>query len=60
MNESPMTREYALTMRAYKHYCNCGGYAGLSERSKSRHPHMDWCPQREEWEERQALIEAQP
>jgi hypothetical protein len=37
---------------SFKHYCTCGGYAyGMTERSMSRHPHTEWCPQREEWEQ---------
>jgi hypothetical protein len=33
----------------FKNYCNCGGYAWqMNGRSQAR-PHMDWCPQREEY-----------
>jgi hypothetical protein len=47
-----MTLGDALKHRSFKHYCNCGGYAyGMSMRSMSDHPHMNWCAQYSEWEE---------
>lgn len=52
-----MTPDEAKNLKTFRHYCTCGGYAGLSERAKSRHPHMSWCPQREEWEEWKAAME---
>jgi hypothetical protein len=52
-----MTREDAINLKSFKNYCTCGGYAGMSERAKSRHPHMNWCKQYAEWEEWKAAIE---
>lgn len=53
-----MTYEEAKDLKSFKNYCTCGGYAGLSERAKSRHPHLDYCPQRDEWEAWKAAIES--
>lgn len=55
-----MTYDEAVNLKSYKNYCNCGGYAGLSERAKSSHPHMTWCTQYAEFEERAAAIAAAP
>ena len=55
-----MTREDAINLKSFRNYCTCGGYAGLSERAQSRHPHLDWCPQRDEWEEWKAAMEQEP
>lgn len=54
-----MTYEEAKNLKSFKNLCMCGGYAGLSERAKSRHPHMYWCPQREEREEWKAAMESE-
>lgn len=52
-----MTYEEALNLKTFKNYCTCGAYAKLTERANSRHPHMSWCPQREEWEEWKSAME---
>lgn len=52
-----MTYEEAKKLKSFKEYCTCGGFSGMTERSKSRHPHLEWCPQREEWEEWKSAIE---
>lgn len=55
-----MTYEEAIALRQYTHSCTCGGNSLRTERGRSRHPHMDWCPQMPQWEERQAAIERGP
>lgn len=51
-----MTKEEALALKSFKHYCNCGGYAWQMNGRQEERPHMDWCPQYAEYEEwRQAL-----
>lgn len=55
-----MTYVEAMAMTTYKNYCNCGGYSGMSERAKSEHPHMHWCSQFQEYEERKAAIDRGP
>ena len=52
-----MTYDEARNLKTFKNYCNCGGFARLSERAQSRHPHMSWCAQADEWEEWKAAIE---
>ena len=52
-----MTPAEAMALKSFGHPCNCGGYAGISDRSQSRHPHMFWCAQFEEWEEWRAAME---
>lgn len=52
-----MTYEEAVNLVSYKNYCTCGGFAcGLNGRDP-RHPHMEWCPQLAEFEEREAALE---
>ena len=53
-----MTYDEAKNLKTFKNYCNCGGFAGLSERAKSRHPHMSWCAQADEWEEWKTAMES--
>lgn len=46
-----MTRDEAKAIKAFKNYCNCGGFAwSMNGRSEAR-PHMSWCPQAEEYNE---------
>lgn len=52
-----MTYEEAKNLKSFKNYCTCGGFAGMSERAKSRHPHLEYCPQRTEWEAWKAAME---
>ena len=33
----------------FEHYCTCGGYAHSMNGRDPRRPHLDWCPQREEY-----------
>lgn len=53
-----MTYNEAKNLKTFKNYCNCGGFAGLSERAKSRNPHMSWCAQADEWEEWKTAMES--
>lgn len=53
-----MTLDEAKNLKSYDHHCTCGGYAASMNGRDPRHPHMDWCPQRQQFEQRAALIEA--
>ena len=53
-----MTREEAEKMTSYKNYCNCGGFAPTMNGRNPDHPHMSWCAQFEEYEERWAALHA--
>ncbi len=36
---------------SFKNYCTCGGHAWQMNGRPQSQPHMDWCPQREEYAE---------
>ena len=56
-----MTYEEAVNLKSYKNHCDCGGYAhGMTDRSKSIHPHMLWCYQYAEFEERAKALRDGP
>lgn len=44
-----MTRDEALNLKSFKSHCNCGGYAWQMSGRDPEQPHMQWCPQREEY-----------
>jgi hypothetical protein len=45
-----------IARRTFKNYCMCGGYAWQMNGRPEEQPHMDWCPQKEEYAEyRRAL-----
>ena len=46
-----MTHDEAKGLKAFKSYCNCGGYALSMNNRNANHPHMTWCPQYKEWHE---------
>lgn len=46
-----MTREEALALRTYTHTCTCGGYAFSLNGRDPRRPHMEYCLQREQYNE---------
>jgi hypothetical protein len=46
-----MTHEDAKNLKSFQKLCNCGGYAwSMNGRSESQ-PHMEWCPQFQEYKE---------
>jgi hypothetical protein len=53
-----MTYEEAKSLKTFKYYCTCGGYAANMNGRDKRHPHLDYCPQLEEFERWQAALEA--
>lgn len=53
-----MTYEEANNLKTFKNYCTCGGYAASMNGRDKRHPHMDYCPQRPEFEQWQAALES--
>lgn len=44
-----MTRDEALKLRSFDHGCTCGGHAWKLNGRNPMRPHMDWCPQREQY-----------
>lgn len=44
-----MSKECAQKMKTFKNYCTCDGYAHSMNGRDKRRPHMDYCPQREEY-----------
>ena len=36
-------------MSSFRNYCMCGGYAWSMNGRDPENPHMDWCPQKEEY-----------
>jgi hypothetical protein len=45
-----MTLEEAKNLRIFKKICTCGGYTTFNNRDIAR-PHMDYCPQKNEYNE---------
>lgn len=52
-----MTYEEAMSLKSFKDYCTCGGYAHSINGRNPRRPHMTWCPQAAEYEEYQTALE---
>jgi len=52
-----MTYEEAKNLKRFKEYCTCGGYAWTMNGRDERHPHMNYCPQKNEWEEWKKAME---
>ncbi|NBP02678.1 MAG: hypothetical protein EBU90_21675 [Proteobacteria bacterium] len=50
-----MTLEEAKNLKTFKNLCNCGGYTTFNGRTRAR-PHMDYCPQKEEYNEWYDLV----
>jgi hypothetical protein len=46
-----MTREEAKNLKSFKNYCMCGGFAHTMNGRDPSRPHMDWRPQRDEYNE---------
>ena len=46
-----MTRDEAVALKVFKNHCTCGGGARNWRQNgrPERQPHMDWCPQAEEY-----------
>ena len=44
-----MTQEDARSLKSFENYCTCGGYAWQMNGRPQNQPHMEWCPQREEY-----------
>lgn len=44
-----MTRQEAKALKSFKNHCNCGGHAWQVNGRPQAQPHMDWCPQRDEY-----------
>lgn len=46
-----MTREEAVSLKRFDHYCTCGGFAYSLNGRNEAYPHMDWCPQAPQYAE---------
>lgn len=46
-----MTKEEALKLVFFDHYCTCGGFAWPTSGRDPRRPHTDWCPQMKQYNE---------
>ena len=46
-----MTHDEALNLKSFKHHCTCGGFAASMNLRNAARPHMDWCPQKDEYNE---------
>jgi hypothetical protein len=46
-----MTHKEAVNLKAFKNYCNCGGFSHMSNKAKSTDPHYTWCAQYKEYNE---------
>jgi hypothetical protein len=46
-----MTKEEAMKKKTFKNCCTCGGYAYSMNGRNPRRPHMDYCPQKDEYNE---------
>ena len=44
-----MTKEQAKMLTSFKNHCTCGGYAWRMNGRSKADPHMNYCPQREEY-----------
>lgn len=51
-----MTRQQAEALKSFKHYCTCGGFAWTMNGRPQEQPHMEWCPQRDEYTEWRAAL----
>lgn len=55
-----MTHAEAVNLKSFKNYCNCGGaHWQMNGRSEAQ-PHLDWCPQREEYAEWYKAMQSAP
>lgn len=46
-----MTKEQAQSLKSFKNPCTCGGYAWRMNGRPEASPHMNWCPQAQEYDE---------
>ena len=44
-----MTKEEAKTLATFEHECTCGGFAWQMSGRPQEQPHMNWCPQYDEY-----------
>lgn len=46
-----MTKQEALCLKRFEHACTCGGYAHSMNGRPASSPHLDWCPQKPQYDE---------
>jgi len=44
-----MTKEEAKTLATFENECTCGGFAWQMNGRPQEQPHMNWCPQYDEY-----------
>ncbi len=49
--ERMMTKEEAKNLATFENECTCGGFAWQMNGRPQEQPHMNWCPQYDEYEE---------
>lgn len=47
-----VTKEEAQNLKRFDHYCTCGGYAHSMNGRPESSPHMDYCPQKPQYDAR--------
>jgi len=55
-----MTRDEALNLKTFKHYCTCGGFAWTMNGRDPEHCHKAWCPQFDEYKEWWDALHSEP
>jgi hypothetical protein len=45
-----VTKEEAQNLKQFDHYCTCGGYAHSMNGRPESSPHMDYCPQKPQYD----------
>ena len=46
-----MTKDDAKKLKSFDHYCTCGGFAWRMNGRPEADPHMEWCPQKKQYDE---------
>jgi hypothetical protein len=46
-----MTKDEAQKLKSFDHPCTCGGFAHSMNGRPESNPHMDWCPQKPQYDE---------
>ncbi len=52
-----MSPQEAASLKSFKNFCTCGGFAWSMNGRNPKQPHMDWCPQAAEFAEWRAAMD---
>jgi len=55
-----MTKQEAEKLKAFDNYCTCGGYAHSLNGRPASNPHMNYCPQKKQYDEWWAAMNSEP